>query len=100
MKHQINRRNFLGYALAAIVTAATIGPRGILKASGAIILPNADRKRLLRIAHLTDIHVQPQNPAPKAFAQALHDVQNMKDRPELILFGGDAVMDASSTPKD
>ena len=102
MKKGINRRNFIGYTSAAIAAIATMGTGSIVKAAGSpiISLPNKDRKRSLRVAHLTDIHVQPQNPAPKAFAQALNDVQNMKDRPDFILTGGDAVMDASSTPKD
>ncbi len=53
--------------------------------------PNA--KRCLRIAHLTDIHVQPEKNAPAGFAACLHHVQSQADRPDVIFTGGDSIMD-------
>lgn len=52
------------------------------------------RKRVLRIAHLTDIHVQPERKANEGMAACLRHVAAQKDKPELILTGGDLVMDA------
>lgn len=54
----------------------------------------APRKRVLRIAHLTDVHVQPERNAAAGFAACLHHVQNQADKPDLILFGGDNIMDS------
>ncbi len=54
------------------------------------------RKRALRLAHLTDIHVQPQRRAAEGFTACLHHVQNQADKPELIITGGDSIMDSLS----
>src|SRR5262245_20344688 len=59
-----------------------------------------ERKRVLRIAHLTDIHVQPELKAPAGMAACMRHVQSQKDKPELILFGGDCVMDAFGQSRD
>lgn len=52
------------------------------------------RKRVLRLAHLTDIHVQPERRAHEGLAACLKHVQALPDKPELILTGGDLIMDA------
>ncbi len=50
--------------------------------------------RSLRIAHLTDVHVQPELGAGEGLAACLQHVQSLKDRPQLILSGGDSIMDS------
>jgi 3',5'-cyclic-AMP phosphodiesterase len=55
-------------------------------------------KRRLRIAHLTDIHVQPQRAGGEGMAAALRHAQQQK--PDLILNGGDAVYDVFDAPSD
>jgi 3',5'-cyclic AMP phosphodiesterase CpdA len=50
------------------------------------------RRRALRIAHLTDVHVQPEKRGGEGFAAALRHAQNQSDKPELVVFGGDNVM--------
>jgi hypothetical protein len=50
--------------------------------------------RSIRIAHLTDVHLQPERGAVEAFTQCLHHVQSQVDRPDLILFTGDLIMDS------
>ncbi|MFD1145166.1 metallophosphoesterase family protein [Larkinella insperata] len=57
------------------------------------------RKRVLRVAHLTDVHMMPRPKAEAALATCLHQLQSMKDRPAFILNGGDAIMDALSRNK-
>src|SRR5712692_2995782 len=59
-----------------------------------------DRKRVLRVAHLTDIHVQPELRAADGMAACLQHVQTHKEKPDLILFGGDCVMDAFGQTRD
>jgi hypothetical protein len=81
----LDRRSLmLGSAAAAVGmlashTAAQMAPS-----------PNP-RRRSLRIAHLTDVHVQPERSGGQGFAAALQHVQSVA-RPDLILFGGDNVM--------
>lgn len=90
---KFSRKNFLQKgALAAVASAFSI------PACAEIISPN--RKRMLRIAHLTDIHVQPESPAPHGFASALHAAQNLKDKPDIIFNTGDCIMDSMSKHKD
>ncbi|MGE3242625.1 MAG: metallophosphoesterase [Pirellulales bacterium] len=56
--------------------------------------PPSSRKRAIRLAHLTDVHVQPEKRAGEGMAACLHHVQQLTDRPDLILTGGDHVMDS------
>ena len=56
--------------------------------------------RSLRIAHLTDVHVQPLVGAAKGFEKCLHHVQGMADKPDLIINGGDAIMEAHGRGQD
>ena len=51
-------------------------------------------KRVLRIAHLTDIHVQPERKAGEGMISCLHHVQSQSDKPDVIFNGGDMVMDS------
>jgi 3',5'-cyclic AMP phosphodiesterase CpdA len=51
-------------------------------------------KRLSRLAHLTDIHVQPEDQAPQGFAHTLDHLMNLPEKPDTILTGGDLIMDA------
>jgi len=65
-------------------------------ALAALPLPRArgdDRRRLLRLAHLTDLHIQPERHAAEGVARCLAHVAEHA-RPDLILTGGDLVMDA------
>ncbi|MHC4445953.1 MAG: metallophosphoesterase family protein [Planctomycetota bacterium] len=46
-----------------------------------------------RFAHLTDIHIKPEDRAPENFRQCLKVVHQLKPRPDFILSGGDMVAD-------
>lgn len=50
------------------------------------------RKRVLRIAHITDLHVQPEHAAGLGMERCLDHAQSQ--RPDFIFMGGDMVMDA------
>ena len=52
----------------------------------------AENKRVLRVAHLTDIHLKNKWDAPARFAKCLHHVQQQRGV-DLILNGGDVVFD-------
>ncbi len=51
-------------------------------------------KRILRIAHITDVHIQPLIGAAKGFEKCLHHIQNQDIKPDFIINSGDCVMDA------
>lgn len=62
--------------------------------------PNVPRRtRVLRIAHMTDVHVQPEGDAPAGLARALQHVQRLADKPDVIFNGGDAIMDSLQSDK-
>ncbi|HVZ94359.1 MAG TPA: metallophosphoesterase [Phycisphaerales bacterium] len=55
--------------------------------------PAASRQRALRLAHMTDFHIQPEKGAGEGSARCLHHVQSLADKPSLIITGGDHIMD-------
>lgn len=78
----LSRRELMGAALVA----------GL--AGGTALASEASRRRVLRIAHLTDVHVQPERKAGEGFGACLRHVQEQKDRPDVIFSGGDCIMDS------
>ena len=62
--------------------------------------PRNPGTRALRLAHITDIHVQPELRAPEGFAACLRDLEQLDPRPDLIINGGDAIMDALAARRD
>ena len=94
--HSVRRREFLTWTGAALA-GASLGAIPLVSGSQALAADAAPagRKRSLRLAHMTDMHVQPELAAGEGMAAALKHVQSISDPPELILGGGDMVMDVS-----
>ncbi|MGH7576224.1 MAG: metallophosphoesterase family protein [Longimicrobiales bacterium] len=91
----VNRKEFLKTAgLAALGVTSGVSLTAVAAASV------RTRRRVLRIAHLTDIHVQPERGAPAGLAACLRHAQSMEDAPDLILNGGDTIMDALGADRD
>ena len=89
-------------------TLGTLGLSGIISSNAlansvstynALNESKVRKKRLLRIAHLTDIHVQPDKVAEYGMASALEAVNKMSDKPDVIINGGDAIMNAVAFDK-
>lgn len=59
--------------------------------------PKGGRTRTLRLAHMTDIHVQPERKADEGMTKCLHALQDLKNKPELLITGGDLIMDSLAT---
>ena len=57
-------------------------------------------RRVLRVAHLTDIHIQPHLWAGRSFEKCLHHIQNLSDKPDLIVNTGDSVMGSHGISKE
>ncbi|GAB4030889.1 hypothetical protein GCM10028809_25190 [Spirosoma gilvum] len=58
------------------------------------------KQRVLRIAHVTDVHMQPLIGAAKGFEKCLHHLQNLPEKPDLLINGGDAIMEAHGRSQD
>ncbi len=57
------------------------------------------KKKPLRLAHLTDIHVKPGIVPETGMAKALHHVQQLSPKVDFIINGGDAIMDSLEADK-
>lgn len=53
-----------------------------------------------RFAHLTDLHIQPELGAFDGVSLAVKKVLSLKQRPDFIVIGGDAIMDALNCTAD
>ncbi len=96
----INRKNFF----------KTLGIMGIVsilpdKSEAKFLQPlslfeqTLQKKRVLRVAHLTDIHVKSEKISEYGMASALETVNNLSDKPDFIINGGDSIMNAASFSK-
>ena len=56
-------------------------------------------KRALRIVHITDVHIQPELKAAQGLVNCLDQIYSLKDKPDLILNGGDMVMETLGVDK-
>jgi 3',5'-cyclic-AMP phosphodiesterase len=93
-----DRRAFLRTAIAGAGTLAamrTAFADGPLQASPTPSGATAAAAAPIRLCHLTDIHVQPERHAEAGMAAAFRRAQELK--PDLIITGGDGVMDAFAT---
>ncbi len=93
----LNRRNFL--KLAGL---AALGAVGACQPGASVSLPSepaqpAGRKRVLRIAHMTDFHVWSLDGAPDGMKRALRHAQTREDPPDIIVNTGDSIMDSLDT---
>lgn len=84
---------------------------GVLSAGAAMLSPNLipgnvavaaanPRQHALRFCHLTDTHLFGERNAAKGLAQLLEHLNKLDPRPQLIVTGGDNIMDAFETPED
>ena len=85
-----NRRDVLRWSAAAASVAA-------LPAGAATTRPSASRA--LRIVHLTDAHVQPEHGGADGTRAAFRHAQS-NFSPDLIVAGGDQIMDALAHPAE
>lgn len=56
--------------------------------------------RSLRIAHVTDVHLKPEGDSIDRFATCLKAINSLHDKPDLLIQGGDVVMDAMAEGKE
>ena len=76
------------------LTLGTVGVGSMLNPTMAnAFLAPKERKKVLRIAHITDVHLPAEDKPKLAFKKVLQEINKMKDKPELIINTGDTVMD-------
>lgn len=87
----MHRRDFL-HSAGVSITALNLPAISNFDAS-----PN--KKKAVRFAHLTDIHVKPEKVAESGMAEALHHVQSSRNKVDFIINGGDSIWDALKEEK-
>jgi Icc protein len=91
----LSRRGLLKASAAGLLVAATAGVAGAKPAAApAAAAPGGKRSRSLRIAHLTDIHIQPELAAAEGLAQCFKHLSAQADKAQLVVTGGDLIMDS------
>jgi len=70
----------------------------LLAAGG--VLAQQQKAKPIRIAHLTDMHVQPERRAGEGYAAALQSLAKLDPPPDFLVTGGDHVMDVMKQPLD
>lgn len=58
------------------------------------------KKRSLRIAHITDVHITNSLLAERNFAKVLREINALTDKPDLIINTGDTVMDENKQTRE
>jgi Icc protein len=98
MPGTISRRSAIK-RFAVSIASATAGGR-LLELSAAAEDQIAEpSRRVLRFAHPTDIHVQPELRGGLGMASALQHMMALNDPPRMLIVGGDMPMDIASTPQ-
>jgi Icc protein len=92
-----NRREFI--KRASIAGALTTLVPSLLSA-GDLEKKSDSKKRIVRIAHITDVHILNQANAEACFARVLREINAMKDRPDIIINTGDTVMDENKQTRE
>ena len=84
----------------AVVGAGAIAHTGLLTVAGAVAPAPATAGKAFRIAHLTDMHVQPEKRAGEGYRAALDSLATLAPGTDLLVTGGDHVMDVMSQDAD
>ena len=93
-----NRRNFLRNA--TLLGAGAMAVPHVVSADMLDTLRFSDKKRALRIAHITDMHILDKQNATTCLKKVFQEINNLKDKPDLILNTGDTIMDANNQTKE
>ncbi len=82
---------------ASLLTAGTLHGAAKPGASAPGLTGSA---KPFRIAHLTDMHVQPERRAGEGYLAALASLEKLTPRADLIVTGGDHIMDSTESTLD
>lgn len=82
-----------GAAIGGIAIGGLFGCAAGAAPSSAARPAGAGRTRVLRLAHITDVHVQPERGAADGLAMCLRRVNALTPKPDMVITGGDLIMD-------
>ena len=85
----------MGLSRRDLLAAGGLAALGSLPTLGEATTKAPKKRRVLRVAHITDLHVQPERGAGFGMEKCLEHAQAQK--PDLIVMGGDQVMDCLTT---
>jgi Icc protein len=97
-EQKLTRRDFIVGGALTIGAAALTGCAGPSGTAARVSGPS--RERVLRIAHLTDMHVLPQAFAMQGLGRAIRHAQGLTPKPDMVLNTGDCVMDSLAAAKE
>jgi 3',5'-cyclic-AMP phosphodiesterase len=97
MNKRVSRRNFLKLTGAAAMGMSFLNLKKVQASAAA---NGSEANQVLRIAHLTDVHLLPFKNIPNLFAKALQDIHNINPRPDVIFNTGDSIMDSLAGDKN
>lgn len=80
-----------------IISSAALSTATLIKPSNA--LSNEGKKKPIRMAHLTDMHLKPGKEIETAVAKAMQHAQQPSNKIDFIVNGGDAINDALGADK-
>ncbi len=83
-----------GIARRTAIKAAGLSALALATAPAHANAKIVEPRRAFRVAHLTDIHIQPERDGGKGLAACLRRINQLSPRPDLILTGGDLIMDS------
>ena len=89
----VSRRHFLSGVTLGLTLAAS-DAMAMNSKPGEPGLFSSRPKRTIRFAHFTDIHLDSNRHAPEGLIAALKHAQSLEDKPEMLITGGDHVMDS------
>ncbi|MEZ0299496.1 MAG: metallophosphoesterase [Candidatus Methylacidiphilales bacterium] len=96
-----SRRGFLQMAAAGVAgLLTTAGAAGSARADTPVSSAPPSRTRTLRVAYITDVHLQPERRAAEGFAECLRHIHSQPDKPNLVLGGGDFIMDGFAATRE
>src|SRR5512133_327273 len=94
MFENTSRRDWLrgaGLALGAGLTSGLLD--GCASSNGSASRKGQASPGTIRVAHLTDFHIEPELQAARGVTQCLHHAQSLPRKPDLILNTGDCVFE-------
>ncbi len=86
----LSRRGLLAGAAAGVAAPILASPFGERHRRPG----HHHNRRVLRIAHLTDIHLKPEGKGVDRLTECLKTVNSLTEKPDVIFQGGDIIMDA------
>ncbi len=99
MNKTISRRGFLKTGGAAALSIPILSSCKN-SSSGPTQAPAVEQSRVLRIAHITDVHYYPDESVNDRYISALKQIHSLEPRPDVIFNTGDTIMDSIDMDKE